>query len=116
MLLLALGLWSTPVFAEDSLKLHLALVGFMAAHGADLYTTGYCIGARTCREVNPVFAPLADKPVAFGALKMSTAALTSWALLHHHKAHPRLVFWTAVAGTIGISAVAVHNARIGSPR
>src|SRR3989337_1454415 len=69
-LALALGLWATPVQADDGPRLHIALTAYMAAHGADLYTTGYCIGARTCREVNPVFAPFAHQPVAFGATKM----------------------------------------------
>lgn len=115
-IVLVVTLCPSPVFAEDSLKVHLAVTAFMAAHGADLYTTGYCIGARTCREVNPVFVPLADRPVVFGALKMGTAALTSWVLLRSHKQHPRLVFWLATVGAAGVSAAAVHNARIGRSR
>lgn len=111
-LLVVALLWSTPASAEDGLRLHVALTAFMAAQGADLSTTMYCAGAQRCREANPIMAPFFTRPIAMGAVKMGTAALTSWALIHFHAKHPRLTFWLATAGTVGLSVVAARNARI----
>lgn len=93
---------------------HLALLALLAAHGADTATTMYAIGARPAavREWNPVMRPLVRHPAAFGAVKLGTAGVTSWALCRTRAAHPRLTVWSASASAIGLSAVAVHNARV----
>jgi len=113
-LVLLLG-WTTPLYAQstDSFPLHLALAGMMAAHGADLSTTMYCLGAETCHEANPFFAPLTRHPAAAGAVKMGIAAGTAWVLLRHHEEHPKLVFWTSVGLTAFYTGVVIHNARLG---
>ena len=105
----ALLCWPLSVQAEHSLKLHVALAAYMAAHGADLSATMYCLGAQTCREVNPVFAPLTRQPFVAGATKMGVAALSSWLLLRAHQRHPTLAFWLAVGGATVTSAVAVYT-------
>ena len=93
--------------------LHLALIALLAAHGADTSTTMYAIGAHPAavHEWNPVMRPLLGHPAAFGAVKLGTAGVTSWALLRLKDDHPKLVVWIASASAIGLSAVAVHNAR-----
>lgn len=114
---------TVPVFAQDvptfsltkdSTALHIVLCSYMAAQGADLATTFYAIGANKGTEANPILAPLVRYPFAIGAIKMGVAAGTSWALIKLHKTHPRLAFWVALVGTAGVSAVAWHNAQLGS--
>lgn len=100
-----------PAQTREGVGLHVALVAFVAAEGADLSTTMYCAGAKTCREANPVFAPFVRRPVAAGAFKMGTAAIAAWLLLHEHERHPRLTFWIATIGAAGFSAIATHNSR-----
>lgn len=96
---------------SDGALLHGSLVGYIGLNGADLATTEYCLGRGRCREVNPIFAPLSDNPAAFGALKMASAALTSWGLIHIHKTHPRLAFWLSITGSVWYTAVVIHNTR-----
>lgn len=93
---------------------HAALVALLAAHGADVATTVAALTARPgeVREGNPLFAPLADHPAAFGAAVMGAAGLSSWALVALRPSHPRVVVWIATGGAIGLSAVAVHNSRM----
>lgn len=103
---------SAPARAQtDGRLVHASLVGYMALNGSDLALTEFCLGRGRCREVNPVFAPLSGNPAAFGALKMASASLTSWALLRTHRTHPRLAFWLSVAGSAWYTAVVVHNVR-----
>ena len=110
-LLLLVGL-ATPAAAQDSRPLHVALVGYLAAEGADLSTTMYVIGARRGTEANPFFAPFVKRPALAGAAKMSLAAGTSWLLLRTHEKHPRLALIAALAGAAFYSGVAYHNAKL----
>ena len=100
-----------PAIAADT-PFNITLVSYAAASGADLATTMHCLGAQTCREANPIMVPLVGTPAAAGAVKMGTAALVGWLLLHHHKQHPKVTFWLAIAGTSLYSAAAIHNARV----
>lgn len=97
---------------DDGRVLHLALVGYFAAQGADLSTTMYALGSHTGHEANPAFALFTSSPWLAGAVKMGIAAGTSVALHQIHTTHPRLSFWLAIAGTVGYSTVAWHNSRV----
>ena len=94
--------------------LHALIGAAMVAHGADLATTMYCRGARTCAEANPALRWLQDDPVAFAAVKMGLAAGTSYALLRLHRSHPRIVTVMAVAQVGAFSYVAWRNRRQGA--
>lgn len=100
------------VSAQSPRVYRLALAGAVTAHGLDLATTMHCLGADTCREVNPVLRPLSDKPLVFGAAKMGIAAgslLATDAL--RRKGHPRWALALALAQTVVFTAIAVRNTR-----
>lgn len=44
-----------------------------AAHGADLATTEYCLGAATCRETNAALIRFSNNPLKFGVFKAGIA-------------------------------------------
>jgi Fe-S-cluster-containing dehydrogenase component len=112
-----LFLWSAgPTQAQSPLVNDVAMVAALAAHGADLYTTGRCIGAGTCREANPFLSPFVNTPLAFGATKMAVAGTVLTVKRRYRDAHPRLVFWVSVAETCFVAAVATHNARLAGRR
>ena len=100
----------------DPLRLHVALAAFMAAQGADLATTMYALGTQEYDEGNKAFDWLTHEPWLAGATKMAVATGFSYLLLKHHRQHPRLTFWLAVAGTAAYTATAIHNAgKVGPP-
>lgn len=112
--LLVLGLLgaATPAAAQSARLLDVVHVTALMAHGADLYGTGRCIGAGTCREGNPLLRPFVHKPILFGGTVMALAG-TSLVLKQHARArHPRLVFWLSVGETVGVGWIAVHNSRL----
>ena len=111
--LLVLGLlWATPAFASDGWPTHIAIGTYMTLNGMDLATTEYLLGAGKAREANPILAPFSSNPVAFGAVKMGTASLTSYLLLRMHKAHPKWAFVLANIGNVVYAGVVYHNSRL----
>lgn len=93
--------------------LHVTLAFDMVAHGADMASTMYCAGARTCREANPMFAPFINTPMAAGAWKMALASGSAYFKLRLHRQHPRVVFWWAAAEGSLMTWLAVRTARRG---
>lgn len=91
---------------------HLAIGASITAAGMDLATSMHCLGARTCREVNPLLRPLEGQPLAFGAVKGASSALVAWLLLRYHREHPRLVRVVALALTASSTYIAVRNTRL----
>ena len=112
-LLLVLGFFAPkPVLASDGWPTHLAIGTYMTLNGMDLATTEYLLGAGKAREANPVLAPFSSSPVAFGAVKMGTASLTSYLLLRIHKTHPKWAFVLANIGNMVYAGVVYHNSRL----
>jgi hypothetical protein len=90
----------------------LALAGAVTAHGLDATSSAWCLGAGTCREINPVLRPLSDKPLAFGAAKMGIAAASLLATdALRRRGHRKAAFWIAVGQGIAFSYIAVRNVR-----
>ena len=113
LLLTLLVLWPAAAQAQgaDGWPTHVAIGAYMTLQGIDNSVTMYLVGARLAREVNPILAPFMNRPIAFGAVKMGTAAATSYLLLRMHRKHPKRAFWLAAAGSGLYLGVVVHNAR-----
>jgi hypothetical protein len=110
--LLVLMLAATASAQSSPHALRASMVAAIAAQGADLSTTAYCLGAKTCHELNPALAWAQDKPIALGFAKMGIAAglqVLTWKL---SKTHPRAAFWGNVAQCVVFSGIAVRNARL----
>lgn len=108
-LLVVLGLLvARPVFAEPDWLTHGLLTAQMFAQGVDAGQSMYLLG-RGHREINPVLAPFAQQPVAFGAVKFGLAAASSFWMLKYHEKHPRLVRIAAVVQTSVLVTVIAHN-------
>lgn len=90
----------------------LTLVLAMAAHGADLASTEYCLGAGRCREANPWLARF-NQPAQFGAAKMGVAGLGAWGSVKLHETHPTLAIVLNLAQAGAFAAIAAHNGRVG---
>mgnify|MGYP000122440087 CR=1 FL=1 len=106
-----LGL-AAPAAAQDR-RTPLALGAYMTAGFWDASMTAYCHGAGTCREVNPLLAPIVDRRGVVPAMTTKGAlhvGIAAW-LLHDRHAHPRRAFWTAVALTGAQMAVNIGNTR-----
>ncbi len=118
-LLLAFVLVSAGARAQDAPEahpnlFHAAIAGCMALHGSDAMLTAYLLGSQrnTVREANPVLAPFAGNPAAFGAVKLGIAALGNLVIIKTHRNHR----WLAVgilAAEIAVEGYAVvHNQRL----
>jgi len=110
LLVVVLLLVPRAVHAEDRL-FRVSMVAAMAAHGADLGSTEFCLGSGRCTESNPFLARF-DQPAVFGAVKMSIAAAQLWGMAKLHETHPK---W-ATAINFGTAAVftgiAIRNTRV----
>lgn len=89
-----------------------SMIAAVAAHGADLATTEYCIGSGRCREMNP-FLLRFHQPATFGATKMGLAAAQLWLVSKMHELWPKAALFVNVATTGIFTAIAAHNARVG---
>lgn len=107
-----------PVSAQDAERgpsdraLRISFAAAIAAHTADITTTAYCLGQRTCHEVNPALRWAERKPVALGLTKGAIAA--GLQLIPYHLAkrgHRKAAFWVNVAQTCAFTSIAVRNAR-----
>lgn len=92
-----------------------SIMGSATAAIMDMTTTGYCIGAKTCIEKNPILAPFSDSPAAMGAVK---GLLHSSVILLIHelvwkKGHRILAIVMNGVNTAIITYVAIRNERIG---
>jgi hypothetical protein len=103
---------SHTAFAQSDTAYRLALAGAVTAHGLDLSTSSHCLGAGTCRELNPILRPLSDTPLAFGAAKMGIAAASLLATdALRRRGHRKAAFWIAVGQGIAFTYIAVRNVR-----
>jgi hypothetical protein len=110
--LLIIALFASPAFAQSDRAYRLALAGAVTAHGLDLSTSSHCLGAGTCRELNPILRPLSDTPLAFGAAKMGIAAASLLATdALRRRGHRKAAFWIAVGQGIAFTYIAVRNVR-----
>jgi hypothetical protein len=90
--------------------LKFSFVVAIAGHGADLASTEHCLGANTCRELNPWLARY-DNPALFGAAKMGVAGVSEVWLYDLSKSHPKLAFVANLAIGATFTGIAAHNAR-----
>jgi hypothetical protein len=112
---LIIALFASPAFAQSDRAYRLALAGAVTAHGLDLSTSSHCLGAGTCRELNPILRPLSDTPLAFGAAKMGIAAASLLATdALRRRGHRKAAFWIAVGQSIAFTYIAVRNVRSAS--
>lgn len=112
LLVIALLLCAVPATAQDR-KTPIAIGAYVVAGFWDATGTAHCLGQGTCREVNPLLAPVVDRRGPVLAMTFKGAmhtGIAAW-LLHDRKAHPKRAFWTAV-GLFGAQmAVNIGNAR-----
>ncbi len=98
-----------PVSLWQAKGLRLGLFGtFAVLQALDTATTLRAVDAGS-RELNPLMAGLADRPVAFVATK---AAFTTTSLLLMHsvsKQHPKAAIWTAVLLNAAYGFIVVNN-------
>jgi hypothetical protein len=114
-LLLVLLLLPSDAAAQDrdGWPIHLAIAAYMVAGQSDIAQTAFCLGARTCRELNPFLRPLMDRRGVVPALSAKGALHVgvSYVFLRAHKQHPKAAFWAAVASAAIQGYVVHHNAR-----
>lgn len=90
-LVVLLLLGASQARAEDHPGLtHLAIGAGVVGSFLDVATTMYTIGQGKGYEANPVLAPIAHAPIAFGLVKGSTAVGMSLLILKVHATHPKL--------------------------
>ena len=103
-----------PAAADDTL-FRASMVAVIAAHGADLASTEFCIGAGRCREMNGWLARF-NEPATFGAVKMGVAGASLWFTAKLRDALPDGRKWIATVVNVGMAgtftAIAVHNTRV----
>jgi hypothetical protein len=91
------------------------MVAAIAAHGADLATTEYCLGQGKCYEMNPLLARF-EQPATFGAVKMGVAAGQLWLVSYLRGKLPANQRWLATVGNFAVAGifagVAAHNAAL----
>jgi hypothetical protein len=104
---------ASSMHAQDSpdIPFRISLVAAIAAHGADLATTEYCLGAKRCTEVNPWLTRFSTQPGVFGATKMGIAALSLWAVAKVRESNRPLAIIINVGMAAGFTAIAIHNTR-----
>jgi len=91
--------------------LHVSIGASMVGHGTDVAVSMYHLGRDPTRyrEANPILRPFADRPLAFGVVKMGLAVGVNVALLKVHRARPRLALAMSLAQTAAIGYVAWRN-------
>lgn len=112
-LLVLVGLGLGRSAAAQDRKTPLALSAYMVAAQWDIAGTAFCHGQQTCREVNPLLAPIVDRRGVVPAMTVKGAmhvGIAAW-LLHDRHKHPKRAFWTAVGLTAAQVAVNIGNAR-----
>ena len=99
-----------PTASAEGRIYSLSLATAITAHGADLATTTYCLGAHTCREGNPFLEPFSRNPLAFGVVKMGGAALQLWAISRIENKKVATIANFVVTGVF--TGIAIRNARL----
>lgn len=108
-------LWAAPASAQSTRVWRITTASAITAHGLDLGTSMYCMGAQTCHEANRGLAWAQDQPMLFSTVKMGTAAglqLLSWKL-HQWKRGSRWykdpAVWFNLTQTGVFAAIARRN-------
>ena len=121
---IALALVTPAAASAQDAAFRASLVAAVAAHGADLATTEHLLGRSSQAtlsgqpapfyEANPYLGHFTANPLAFGLVKMGTAAGVLWLNAKlHDSGRRRLAIGLNVAQVVVLSAVAAHNYRIG---
>lgn len=84
----------------------------LGAHALDAAATQRCLGAGTCRELNPWLARY-DAPVNFTAAKVGVAWAQLWMTRKIRRTHPRLAMIVNYSVAGAFSAIAIRNERLG---
>ena len=111
--LIAVCACATPARAQESsdIPFRISLVAAVSAHGADLATTEYCLGAKRCTEINPWLTRFSTQPGVFGATKMGIAALSLWGVAKIRESNRPLAIIVNFGMAAGFTAIAIHNSR-----
>ncbi len=88
-----------------------SMVAAVVAHSMDLAETQRCLGAGSCREVNPWLGRF-DSPSGFAVAKMSIVAAQLWLVAKLHEGKPKTAIVINVATTALFAGIAAHNARV----
>lgn len=91
-----------------------SIMGSATAAIMDMTTTGYCLGAGTCEEKNPILAPFSQNPLAMGFVKgaISSSIILAIHEILYKKGHHRLAIIANFINTGIIIAIAIRNSRI----
>ena len=106
------AMFAAPAYAQSDRVLRVSFAAAVTAHGADIATSCYCLGAKTCHELNPALRWAEDKPLAFGAAKMGIATgtlLASAALAR--RGHRKTALIVNIAQAVVFTSIALRNAR-----
>ncbi len=111
LILLAALFVAVPASAQDSPAIyHVSVITAIAAHGADLSTTEFCLGKGSCKELNPWLGHWSTQPAPFGAMKMGIAAFSLWAT---SKIPNKTIATIANFGmTAAFAGIAYHNVKV----
>ena len=100
---------ASPRFAYAYRASELAV---LTGHAFDLAATQHCLGAGTCREMNPWLARYSS-PTRFTAGKFGVAIVQLWATRKLREAgHPKIAIVTNFAIAGGFTALGIRNERL----
>ena len=75
----------------------------------DISQSMYLFGQRKAVELNPLLAPLQDRPEAFAAVKWTVAGAGAFAAWNQFERGNRKAGWTILIGGIAANAVVIAN-------
>lgn len=101
-------------YAQESHLTDGLLAAYVITGFTDATQTAYCLGAGTCREVNPVMRwaiARSNVPTAMTAKGLWHVGLAI-GLHNARRQHPKAVRWIAAIATGAQLAIVVHNAKV----
>ena len=105
---------AVPAHAQDR-DLAIGIGTWTALRTSTMVVNLRCFDAGTCREHNPAFAGMTDRPVLLSSVQIASNAIGAYALWSLRKTHPALARWLTWS-LVGLSAVVlVHDAQVGRP-
>jgi hypothetical protein len=101
-------LWAADASAQDR-PLKAAIASYAALSVLDARQTGACLGAGTCREMNPALRPMPTGALLTVKLAANAGvAVTVWKL---RRTRPKTALGLAIAAAVSQGVVVAHNAR-----
>lgn len=100
---------SVPSASAEGHLYKWSIASAATAHVLDLWTTEACLGRHTCREVNPLLAPVSSRPAAFAVVKLGGAAVSLWAT--DKMQSRKMATLTNFVMTGLFTSLAIHNAQ-----